>query len=45
VMETISIKTPRPRDIEGAPELRGYRDRLHRLFRELEPEAEAATTP
>ncbi|HEY3917159.1 MAG TPA: ABC transporter ATP-binding protein [Stellaceae bacterium] len=39
VMETIAIKTLRPRAIETSAELRGHRDHLHRLFRGLEPEA------
>ena len=37
VIETIAISNPRPRDIDRAPELRAHRERLHRLFRELEP--------
>jgi len=37
VIETIAIADERPRDIETAPELRAHRDRLHRLFRQLEP--------
>lgn len=41
VLETISIKTPRPRTIEASTELRGHRDHLYRLFRGLEPEAAA----
>ncbi len=39
VIETIAIENPRPRDIETTPELRAHRDRLHRLFRQLEPAA------
>ncbi len=39
VIETIAIANKRPRDIESTLELRGHRDRLHRLFRQLEPEA------
>jgi NitT/TauT family transport system ATP-binding protein len=38
VIETIAIHNQRPRDIDSAPELRAHRDRLHRLFRQLEPE-------
>jgi len=45
VIEAIAIAAPRPRNIDADPELRGYRDRLHRLFRELEPQAEAAANP
>jgi NitT/TauT family transport system ATP-binding protein len=37
VIETIAIANPRPRDIDATPELRAHRERLHRLFRELEP--------
>jgi hypothetical protein len=39
VIETIAIENRRPRDIETMPELRAHRDRLHRLFRQLEPAA------
>ena len=45
VIEAIAIAAPRPRNIDAEPELRSYRDRLHRLFRELEPQAEAAANP
>jgi len=38
VIETIAITSKRPRDIESTPDLRLHRDRLHRLFRQLEPE-------
>ena len=38
VIETLAITNARPRDIESTPELRAHRDRLHRLFRQLEPE-------
>jgi NitT/TauT family transport system ATP-binding protein len=37
VIDTIAIEKARPRDIESAPDLRAHRDRLHRLFRQLEP--------
>jgi NitT/TauT family transport system ATP-binding protein len=36
IIETIAIEQTRPRDIEATPELRALRDRLHRLFRQLE---------
>jgi len=39
VIETIAIDNPRPRDIDATPALRAHRERLHRLFRELEPAA------
>ena len=42
VIETLAIEHPRPRDIDATPALRGHRERLHRLFRELEPDAEGA---
>lgn len=38
VIKTIAIENRRPRDIETTPELRAHRDRLHRLFRQLEPD-------
>ena len=45
VIESVAIAAPRPRNIDAAPELRSHRDRLHRLFRELEPQAEVAANP
>jgi NitT/TauT family transport system ATP-binding protein len=42
VIEAITIENARPRNIDTTPELLGHRDRLHRLFRELEPDAEIA---
>ena len=39
VIETIAIDNPRPRDIDTTRELRAHRERLHRLFRQLEPNA------
>jgi NitT/TauT family transport system ATP-binding protein len=41
IIETIDIARTQPRDIDAAPELRALRDRLHRLFRQLEPGAAA----
>jgi NitT/TauT family transport system ATP-binding protein len=38
VIETIAIDRGRPRDIESTSELRAHRDRLYRLFRQLEPD-------
>lgn len=37
VLEEIRIDAARPRDIDGDPELRALRGRLHALFRSLEP--------
>jgi NitT/TauT family transport system ATP-binding protein len=45
VIDTIAIEKKRPRDIEGAPDLRAHRDRLHRLFRQLEAGGESGATP
>jgi NitT/TauT family transport system ATP-binding protein len=45
VIEAIPIANARPRNIDATPELRSHRDRLHRLFRELEPDAETAANP
>jgi NitT/TauT family transport system ATP-binding protein len=45
VIEAIPIENARPRNIDATPELRRHRDRLHRLFRELEPNAETAANP
>ncbi len=45
VIETIEIDRPRPRDLDGTPELRAHRDHLHRLFRQLEPGSEEETQP
>jgi NitT/TauT family transport system ATP-binding protein len=45
IIETLAIKNPRPRNIDTTPELRADRDRLHRLFRELEPDAEISANP
>jgi len=42
VIEAMAIENARPRNIDTTPELRAHRERLHRLFRELEPEAESA---
>jgi NitT/TauT family transport system ATP-binding protein len=45
VIETIAIADQRPRDLDTAPALRAQRDRLYRLFRQLEPgAAEAGST-
>jgi NitT/TauT family transport system ATP-binding protein len=44
-IETIAIKNARPRDIDTTPELRADREHLHRLFRELEPDAELSPNP
>ncbi|HEV8015779.1 MAG TPA: ABC transporter ATP-binding protein [Stellaceae bacterium] len=44
-IETIAIKHARPRNIDTTAELRADRDRLHRLFRELEPDAENTANP
>ena len=45
VIETIAIDNRRPRDIDSTPELRAHRDRLHRLFRQLEPEGAEGSEP
>ncbi len=45
VIETIEIDRPRPRDLDGTPELRAHRDHLHRLFRQLEPGTEDEREP
>ncbi|HUK61389.1 MAG TPA: ABC transporter ATP-binding protein [Stellaceae bacterium] len=39
VIETIAIAHERPRDIDKTPALRAQRERLHHLFRQLEPGA------
>jgi NitT/TauT family transport system ATP-binding protein len=45
VIDTIAIDNSRPRNIDNTPELRAHRDRLHRLFRELEPDPDISTNP
>jgi NitT/TauT family transport system ATP-binding protein len=39
VIETLAIADPRPREVDRAPALRAQKERLHRLFRQLEPGA------